>query len=426
MTLRDDSSKSRPLANSVRTTVDVGSWTTDFDEADEDKYYSQASPPVADVSMPTTSREETWRSHPISMFRDKYRGQQPGDRKLPTNVRQFYKNQDKLIQDLQSTLSLLNTNEEEDLMRHAAARKQYLVNNILIKVAFFLNLLLLIGKMAASILSHSLSIISSLMESAVDLASGFTLWFTAYQMRKSLPYTYPTGRKRLEPIAVIILSAIMGSISVQIMIGAAQTIYNMAVNDQGPPRMTDVTIGLVASTIAVKVGLFVACWKFGRGESIAALKNDQLNDSISNSVALVFSTLSARIEGIPCLKYLDPSGALLIGIYIVYSWWKMGAEHTRNLTGHSADPVFLQRITFICVNHHPLIERLDTVRAFHLGNNYMVEVDIVLPRNLDLHKAHDIGETLQQKLESLEEVERAFVHLDYEVAHHPQSEHKMA
>uniref|UniRef100_A0A0R3TDC6 ZT_dimer domain-containing protein n=1 Tax=Rodentolepis nana TaxID=102285 RepID=A0A0R3TDC6_RODNA len=95
------------------------------------------------------------------------------------------------------------------------------------------------------------------------------------------------------------------------------------------------------------------------------------------------------------------------------------------LTGHTADPAFLQRITFICVNHHQLIERLDTVRAFHLGNNYMVEVDIVLPHDMDLHKAHDIGESLQQKLESLDEVERAFVHLDYEYSHHPHSEHKL-
>ncbi len=48
----------------------------------------------------------------------------------------------------------------------------------------------------ASILSNSLSVISSLMDSAVDLASGLTLWFTARQMRKSLPYTYPTGEEK--------------------------------------------------------------------------------------------------------------------------------------------------------------------------------------------------------------------------------------
>ncbi|VDO00499.1 unnamed protein product, partial [Rodentolepis nana] len=201
----------------------------------------------------------------------------------------------------------------------------------------------------------------------------------------------------------------MASLSVQVMVEAMQTIYNMAVKNQGPPVMSNLTICLVASAIVVKVMLFLACWKFGRGESVAALRNDQLNDCLSNSVALIFSTLSTRIEGAPYLKYFDPVGALIIGFYIIYSWWKMGAEHTRNLTGHTADPAFLQRITFICVNHHQLIERLDTVRAFHLGNNYMVEVDIVLPHDMDLHKAHDIGESLQQKLESLDEVERAFV-----------------
>lgn len=48
---------------------------------------------------------------------------------------------------------------------------------------------------------------------------------------------------------MIILSVIMASVSVQIMVEAVQTIYNMAANDQGPPTMSNLTIGLVASTI---------------------------------------------------------------------------------------------------------------------------------------------------------------------------------
>ncbi|GKD35205.1 hypothetical protein Tco_1250714 [Tanacetum coccineum] len=37
-------------------------------------------------------------------------------------------------------------------------------------------------------------------------------------------------------------------------------------------------------------------------------------------------------------------------------------------------------------------------------------------------KAHNIGEMLQEKLEQLSEVERAFVHIDFELSHRP--EHK--
>ena len=65
------------------------------------------------------------------------------------------------------------------------------------------------------------------------------------------------------------------------------------------------------------------------------------------------------------------------------------------------------------------------MRAFHFGNNFLVEVDIVLPEDMSLKEAHNIGETLQQKLEKFQLVERAFVHLDYEVDHNPADEHKV-
>lgn len=69
-----------------------------------------------------------------------------------------------------------------------------------------------------------------------------------------------------------------------------------------------------------------------------------------------------------------------------------------------------------------LLQKIDTVRGFRLGNNAYLEVDIVLPQEMQLGEAHDIGEFLQNKLEDLEGVERAFVHLDVDGLHAP--EHK--
>lgn len=43
-----------------------------------------------------------------------------------------------------------------------------------------------------------------------------------------------------------------------------------------------------------------------------------------------------------------------------------------------------------------------------------------------LQEAHDIGESLQNKLETIPEIERAFVHLDYEVSHRPEHHHAHA
>jgi len=47
------------------------------------------------------------------------------------------------------------------------------------------------------------------------------------------------------------------------------------------------------------------------------------------------------------------------------------------LTGFTAQPELLQRITWLCLNHHEKILLIDTVRAFHFGNNFIVEVTVV-------------------------------------------------
>ncbi|RYY34298.1 hypothetical protein EON62_03435, partial [archaeon] len=48
---------------------------------------------------------------------------------------------------------------------------------------------------------------------------------------------------------------------------------------------------------------------------------------------------------------------------------------------------------------------------------------MVLPPNMPLHKAHDIGESLQKAIETQDYVERAFVHLDTESEHRAVDEH---
>jgi hypothetical protein len=63
-------------------------------------------------------------------------------------------------------------------------------------------------------------------------------------------------------------------------------------------------------------------------------------------------------------------------------------------------------------------------RAYHAGQNYYVEVDVVMDEELPLKVTHDVGQSLQRKLEGLADVERAFVHVDYDHFHDVHEEHK--
>lgn len=72
------------------------------------------------------------------------------------------------------------------------------------------------------------------------------------------------------------------------------------------------------------------------------------------------------------------------------------------------------------MTHSPMIQAIDTVRAYTSGPRLVVEVDIVMDRNETLMATHDVAEELQMKLESLPDVERAYVHVDYETTHKPE------
>lgn len=72
------------------------------------------------------------------------------------------------------------------------------------------------------------------------------------------------------------------------------------------------------------------------------------------------------------------------------------------------------------MTHSPMILAIDTVRAYTSGPRLLVEVDIVMDPDESLRATHDVAEELQTKLESLPDVERAYVHVDYETTHKPE------
>lgn len=111
-----------------------------------------------------------------------------------------------------------------------------------------------------------------------------------------------------------------------------------------------------------------------------------------------------------------------IALYTMGNWGNTVMENVWSLIGRTAPAEYLAKLTYLIWNHHEEIKYIETVRAYNFGCQYFVEADVVLPAEMSLSEAHNIGESLQEKLEQLPEVERAFVHVDFNATH--QLEHK--
>ncbi|XP_047337812.1 metal tolerance protein 9-like [Impatiens glandulifera] len=277
------------------------------------------------------------------------------------------------------------------------------------------NMVLFIAKVYASIQSRSLAVIASTLDSLLDLLSGFILWFTAYAMKNPNQYRYPIGKKRMQPVGIIVFASVMATLGLQILLESGRQLVNKNVSHMDHNEEKWV-IGIMVSVTAVKFVLTVYCRRF-KNEIVRAYAQDHFFDVITNSVGLAAAILAIRFYW-----WIDPTGAIIIALYTINTWAKTVLENVHSLIGRSAPPDFLAKLTFLVWNHHEEIKNIDTVRAYTFGCHYFVEVDIVLPEDMVLIQAHNIGETLQEKLEQLPEVERAFVHIDFEFSHRP--EHK--
>jgi len=172
----------------------------------------------------------------------------------------------------------------------------------------------------------------------------------------------------------------------------------------------------VAAALGVKFCLFLYCYSLRTASSLVrVLWEDHRNDLFINTFGILMSAGGSKLRW-----WLDPLGGCILAIGVIASWTRTVYKQFELLAGKSAPHDFIQLITYKAATFSDEIEKVDTVRAYHSGPYYFVEVDIVMPSTTPLWKAHDIAQILQDKIEVLPGVDRAFVHVDHETTHTPE------
>ncbi|GAB9464052.1 Cation diffusion facilitator [Globisporangium polare] len=277
------------------------------------------------------------------------------------------------------------------------------------------NIVIVLVMTSVAIASHSLALLSALVENMVDLFVQGMLWYAGTRGggKKQDYAKYPAGTSRFEPVAIIVASCIMVLVSVVfIEEGVTKLVDGFSNGEPEAPKLSAAAVVIVVLAVLVKIGLiFYSRWvlTFTYSASVEAIQDDNRNDTISNAFAIIAYIISSVDKD---LWYIDPAGAILIFLFIMFAWGKMGKEQVAQLVGVCASEEFMTEVKELASHHHPSMS-LDITRAYHFGSKYLVELEVVVPADMTVKMAHDIALQLQFKVENLEDVERAFVHVDY-------------
>ncbi|KLO07318.1 CDF manganese transporter [Schizopora paradoxa] len=285
---------------------------------------------------------------------------------------------------------------------------------IAIWASLLANFSLCVLQLYAAISSASLSLLATGIDSVFDIGSNILLF---YLHKKALSLDinkWPVGGTRLQTIGNIVYGALMASVNLVVIVESARSII-----DHGGDSLKDFHIPsliAVGAALAVKFLLFLYCYSIrGSSSQVRMLWEDHRNDLFINGFGLLMSAGGSRLRW-----WLDPMGAIIIAAGVIVAWSRTMYKQFELLAGKSAPHDFIHLITYHAMMFSQEITCIDTVRAYHSGPEYFVEVDIVMPKETPLWKAHDISQQLQDKIEVLPNVGRAFVHVDHEATHIPE------
>lgn len=267
------------------------------------------------------------------------------------------------------------------------------------------NIILLASKIAVIVLTDSLSVLASLIDAALDFLSTAIVWATTYLIARNDQYAYPIGRRRLEPVGVLVFSVIMITSFFQV---GLECINRLTSNNHSIVELTLPAVAIMVSTVLIKGFCYFWC-RLVKNSSVQALAQDALTDVVFNTFSIIFPLLGFYAK----IWWLDALGGLLLSCYVIFNWSRSASGHIRNLSGAAATADERNILLYLTMRFAKTIRYIQGLQAYHAGDKLNVEVDIVLEENMSLRDSHDLSESLQYVLESVPTVDRAFVHSDY-------------
>ena len=252
------------------------------------------------------------------------------------------------------------------------------------KVAMWLgivgNALLFCGKIVVGLLFDSISIISDSLNSLTDVVASLVVFVSIKSSYMEADQEHPYGHKRAQPIAGLVVAIFTCIVGFEVVTQSVTRFFTGEQMEKGILPMV-LVVGVMLTKLTMHLYVRVVA-RNTRSTALKASATDHRNDVLVSGAVLVGVVVSNL--GFPVF---DPVVAISIGLWIIKAGFGIGRDNIKYLIGEA-----------------PSAELLETIRAAARS----------VPGVLDLNDvvAHSIGKKVQRAIEAMDEVSRAFNHID--------------
>jgi len=250
---------------------------------------------------------------------------------------------------------------------------------------------LIVAKLGAWVLTGSVAMLSTLVDSLLDaLASGVNL-FAVHHATQPADREHRFGHGKAEAIAGLGQAAFVTGSAVFLLIEAGRRLFAPV-----PIGNEAVGVGVMLFSIVMTVGLVAYQRKVIRHTGSVAISADSLHylgDVLVNAGVIVSLLLAAGLG----LDLADPIIGIVIALYILWNAWVIAREALDILMDREFDDADRQRIVDIA-RSHPEVHALHDLRSRRSGTQAFIQLHLELDGTLSLYRAHAIADQVEAEI----------------------------
>jgi len=267
--------------------------------------------------------------------------------------------------------------------------------------------LLVIMKLTIGIMSGSVAVLASAIDSVLDLIVSAFNYFAISKAEQPADKMFNYGKGKIEALAAVIEGTVITMSGIFIFyqaikkgISAEETTY------------LDVSIMVMAISLVITIALVMFLNFVAKKTNNMVIKSDALHykTDVLSSGAILVSLILIQVTGI---ELLDSIMGVIISIYIIYSSFEIIKEGVFVLLDAALDEKTVEKIKNI-ITDEKQVSSYHYLKTRKSGNTNFVDVHLVFNEGISLLKAHTMGDRIEDKVMQIneEEIWVINVHLD--------------
>jgi ferrous-iron efflux pump FieF len=266
---------------------------------------------------------------------------------------------------------------------------------------------LIVAKLVIWDMSDSVALLSSLIDSTLDVMASLISLFAVRQALMPADKEHRFGHGKAESLAALGQSLFVGGSAVFLVFEAGGRVLRPPEVDNGIAAISVMVLSLVMTLVLVQFQRFVI--KETGSMAIAADSLHYTADLLVNG-GIIIGLIAVTAFG---WTLADPLVALAVALYLIITAWRIALLAMDMLMDREFDDSAREEIHSIILSH-PEVKSMHDLRTRSAGVHSFIQLHLELDGDLSLSEAHRISDEVEKLVSAKFENAEILIHEDPE------------